>query len=106
MQPDDLCPVEDVELSEVVRSAVDLSDVTDVRTFVVQRARQTDVEIRGQNGTNKTAENEFGELAITGADLAFGRAMRSSSTLCRYAWGVSRCFTARGNSRTAWRGLG
>jgi hypothetical protein len=73
VQPDDLGPVKDVELAKVVGSAINFRDVTDVRTFVVQRAQQTDVEIRSQDRTDKTTENKFGEVAITGTDLALGR---------------------------------
>ena len=73
VQPHDLRPIEDVKLAEVVGPAVNFSDMADVRALVVQRARQTDVEICGQNRADKPAEHKFGEVPITGADLAFGR---------------------------------
>lgn len=73
VQPDDLRPVEDVKLAEVVRSAVDFRDMTDVRTFVVQRTRQTDVEICSQDRADKPPKHELGEVPIAGANLAIRR---------------------------------
>ena len=47
--------------------------MTDVRTLVVQRTRQTDVEICCQDRADKPPKHEFGEVAIAGANLAVGR---------------------------------
>jgi hypothetical protein len=39
MQPDDLCAIEDGEFAQIVRVAIDLCDMRDMRTPLVQRDR-------------------------------------------------------------------
>jgi hypothetical protein len=61
--------MEYVEFPEVFRPPIHFGHEPDVRPLVVQRLRQANVKIRGQDGSGKAAQNQLRQIPITCADV-------------------------------------
>lgn len=68
MEPDDLAPVEDVELDVVAGTTIDFVDMADVRLALPERFKETGVEVGCEDCANQPAHHEFREHAVASAD--------------------------------------
>jgi hypothetical protein len=68
VEPNDLGAAVDAEFPEIIRAAVDLGDVADVRAALIQRHGQADVEVGRQHRAHEAAHDELGEPFVARAD--------------------------------------